>query len=80
MEEAKRNRRGSAPEANDEDLIRALADGSEAALRPLYARYAPLVFGLAAQTLDRATAEEIVQDVFLALWRNAGQYDAASGS
>ena len=73
------NGSGAAPEATDEDLMHALANGGEEALRPLYARYAPIVFGLAAQTLERASAEEIVQDVFLALWKNANQYDAARG-
>jgi RNA polymerase sigma-70 factor (ECF subfamily) len=73
------NGSGSAPEAADEELMRALAHGSEEALRPLYARYAPVVFGLAAQTLERATAEEVVQDVFLSLWKNASQYDAERG-
>jgi RNA polymerase sigma-70 factor (ECF subfamily) len=73
------NGSGSAPEATDEELMGALAKGSEEALRPLYARHAPVVFGLAAQSLERAAAEEIVQDVFLALWKNAGQYDPARG-
>jgi len=73
------NGSGSAPEASDEELMQALAGGHEEALRPLYARYAPLVFGLAAHTLERATAEEIVQDVFLSVWRNADRYDAARG-
>jgi RNA polymerase sigma-70 factor (ECF subfamily) len=73
------NGSGSEPGAGDPELMRALAAGSEEALRPLYARYAPIVFGLASQSLDRATAEEIVQDVFLALWRNAAQYDPARG-
>ena len=76
---AKMNGSGSAPEASDEELMRALAQGGEEALRPLYARYAPIVYGLASHSLERATAEEIVQDVFLALWRNAGQYDPARG-
>jgi RNA polymerase sigma-70 factor (ECF subfamily) len=79
MDGEQMNGSGSAPEVDDPELMRALAGGGEEALQPLYARYAPLVFGMAAQTLDRATAEEIVQDVFLALWRNAGQYDAARG-
>jgi len=74
------NGSGSAPDLDDQELMRALAAGREEALRPLYARYAPVVFGLASQSLDRATAEEIVQDVFLALWRNAAQYDAGRGS
>jgi len=73
------NGSGSAPSPDDQELIRALAAGREEALRPLYARYAPIVFRIASQTLDRATAEEIVQDVFLALWRNAAQYDAERG-
>ncbi|HKA14558.1 MAG TPA: sigma-70 family RNA polymerase sigma factor [Myxococcota bacterium] len=65
--------------ATDEALMRALAGGSEDALRPIYARYAPLVFSMAASSLERATAEEIVQDVFLSVWRNAAQYDAGRG-
>ena len=73
------NGSGSAPGASDQELMRALVTDGEQALRPLYARYAPIVFGLASQTLDRATAEEIVQDVFLALWRNAAQYDPGRG-
>jgi RNA polymerase sigma-70 factor (ECF subfamily) len=60
--------------------MRALAAGSEDALRPLYARYAPIVFGLAAHSLERAAAEEIVQDVFLSVWRSAHQYDPARGA
>ena len=79
MDGAKQNGGGSAPEASDEALTRALASGSEEALRPLYPRYAPLVFGLAAHALERATAEEVVQDVFLSVWRNAARYDAARG-
>ena len=79
MESAKVNGSGAAPEASDQELMRSLAAGSEEALQPLYARYAPLVFGLASHSLDRATAEEIVQDVFLAVWRNASQYDPARG-
>jgi RNA polymerase sigma-70 factor (ECF subfamily) len=74
------NGTGAAAEVSDEELMRALAGGSEDALRPLYARYAPAVFGLAAHSLERAAAEEIVQDVFLALWRSAEQYDAARGA
>jgi RNA polymerase sigma factor (sigma-70 family) len=74
------NGSGAAPESTDEALMRALADGGEDALRQLYTRYAPVVFGLAAHSLERATAEEIVQDVFLSLWKNANQYDATLGS
>src|SRR5262249_26073916 len=65
--------------ASDEVLMRALASGREDALQPLYARHAPVVFALAAHSLERATAEEIAQAVFLPVWRNARQYDPARG-
>jgi RNA polymerase sigma-70 factor (ECF subfamily) len=61
----------AAMDPSDEDLLQALASGREEAVGPLYARYAPIVFGMAAQALDRPTAEEIVQDVFVAVWKNA---------
>jgi RNA polymerase sigma-70 factor (ECF subfamily) len=71
-----------APEANlnDEDLMGQLAAGRQEALGPLHGRYAALVFNLAAQTIDRATAEEIVQDVFVAVWRKAATFDPARGT
>src|SRR5438270_2591151 len=64
----------------DEELMGQLAAGRQEALGPLHGRYAPLIFGLAAQTLDRAAAEEIVQEVFLAVWRKAATFDPARGT
>jgi RNA polymerase sigma-70 factor (ECF subfamily) len=64
---------------SDEDLVCQLAAGREAALAPLHGRYAALIFNLAARSLDRAAAEEIVQDVFVAVWRKADTYDPARG-
>ena len=55
---------------SDEELMGELAAGRQDALGPLRGRYASLVFNLAAKTLDRATAEEIVQDVFVVERRN----------
>lgn len=63
----------------DEQLMREVASGQQEAIGQLYARYSPLLFGLAAQALDRATAEEIVQDVFLAVWKNAASFDPERG-
>ena len=68
------------PSLSDEELMVQIAAGRQDALGPLHSRYAPLVFNLAAQTLDRATAEEIVQDVFVAVWRKAGTFDPARGT
>jgi RNA polymerase sigma-70 factor (ECF subfamily) len=65
---------------SDEALMRELAAGHQDALAPLHGRYAALIFNLAAQTLDRAAAEEIVQDVFLVVWRKADTFDPARGA
>src|SRR5881628_1253630 len=66
--------------ASDAELMRRVADGSEESLGLLYRRFARLIVGLASQTLDRAAAEDIVQDVFLAVWRNAATFDPERGS
>jgi RNA polymerase sigma-70 factor, ECF subfamily len=70
----------SGPQISDEDLMRQLAAGRQEALGPLYSRYAPRIFSLAAQSLDRATAEEIVQEVFLAVWRKAATFAPDRGT
>jgi RNA polymerase sigma-70 factor (ECF subfamily) len=70
----------SGPAPSDQDLMSQLAAGREDALGPLHGRYASLVFNLAAQSIDRATAEEIVQDVFVTVWRKAGTFDPARGT
>lgn len=63
----------------DEELMSELSSGRQEALEILHHRYAPRIFGLTAQTLDRATAEEIVQEIFIAVWRGAGTFDPARG-
>jgi RNA polymerase sigma factor (sigma-70 family) len=63
----------------DEELVAWLAAGHQEALGPLYTRYAGLIFNLATQSLDRPTAEEIVQDVFLTVWRRIETFDTQRG-
>ena len=64
----------------DEELMRQVAEGSAEALGLLHRRFARLIFRLAVQTLDRAAAEDLVQDVFLVVWRNAGRFDPERGN
>jgi RNA polymerase sigma-70 factor (ECF subfamily) len=64
----------------DEHLLREIATGSEEPIGTLYSRYAPIVFGMAAQAVGRTSAEEIVQDVFVSVWRGASSFDPAKGS
>ena len=65
---------------SDEELMLQLASGRQDALGPLYSRYATLFFNMAAQALDRAEAEEVVQDVFLSIWRHAATFNPELGS
>jgi RNA polymerase sigma-70 factor (ECF subfamily) len=67
-------------DSSDEELMGQLAAGRQDALGPLHARYASLIYGVAAQSLDRAAAEEISQEVFLAVWRHAASFDPTRGT
>jgi RNA polymerase sigma-70 factor, ECF subfamily len=66
-------------DVSDEALMSDLASGKQDAIGLLYARYAPTILGMAAQALGRPTAEDVVQDVFLAVWKNAPTYDSKRG-
>jgi RNA polymerase sigma-70 factor (ECF subfamily) len=67
------------PEGTDEELLLALASGDDSALSPLYRRYVPVVFSMAAQSLGRDTAEDIVQEVFASVWKNAATFNPTRG-
>ena len=64
----------------DEDLMLELAHGRHEALGSLYSRHSRLVFYLALQSLERPAAEELVQEVFLTIWRGASAFDPDQGS
>ena len=67
-------------EPSDAALMDQLVRREAAALERLYDRHARAVYSLALRiTQQGASAEEIVQDVFLLLWRNAHRYQASRG-
>ena len=64
----------------DEELLAGLmaqvADGDQAAFAQIYDRLAPTVFGVARRVLrDPAQAEEVSQEVFVEVWRQASRFD-----
>ena len=66
---------------DDGVLVGLVADGDEIAFMTLYDRHADALFGTAVRFLrDRETAAEVLQDVFMAIWQRAGQYDPRAGS
>lgn len=67
-------------EPGDADLIQAVQRQDAAALMALYDRYNRVAFALAYRVLDdAATAEEVVQDAFMLVWKRADSFDLARG-
>lgn len=66
---------------NNEQLMKRVANGDAAALETLYEQYAPAVLGLALKMLgDRPSAEEVVQETFWRVWRNAASFCEQQGA
>jgi RNA polymerase sigma-70 factor, ECF subfamily len=64
----------------DGELMERLSARDPTALESLYDRYSRMVYSLALRIAGQpAVAEEIVQDVFLKLWRSADRYRAERG-
>ncbi|MES1204480.1 MAG: sigma factor, partial [Pseudomonadota bacterium] len=72
---------GGVPHDADELLDAVARRRDRGAFATLFLFYGPRLKGhLVARGADAGTAEEIVQDVMLAVWRKAEQFDAARGS
>jgi RNA polymerase sigma-70 factor, ECF subfamily len=65
----------------DGQLVELVAGNDADALEALYDRYGKVAYSLARRILADATlAQDVVQEVFLSLWRNAGRFDAGRGT
>jgi len=68
----------------DSDLTRniaSVADGDQAAFASLYDALAATVYGVVRRVLrDPSQAEEVTQEVFVEMWRQASRFDPARGS
>jgi len=61
--------------------VTAMKSGDQSAMAELYDRYSSVVYAVALRVLgDTGAAEDVLQEVFLQLWRNPGAFDAARGS
>lgn len=61
---------------DDACLVHAVAEGDRQALATIYQRHGQTIFGFILRRLDgdRALAEELLQDLMLAVWRGAGRF------
>jgi len=64
----------------DGQLVALVVDGDGSALEALYGRYGRVSYALARRILaDETLAQDVVQEVFLTVWRDAGRFDASRG-
>src|SRR5450755_5142105 len=62
-------------------LVARIRAGDQHAMSELYDRYSKVVYAVALRVLqDVAGAEDVLQDIFLQLWRNPDAFDASRGS
>jgi RNA polymerase sigma-70 factor (ECF subfamily) len=67
-------------QVNDVDLLKAIAGRDETALAAIYDRYRVILFGLLIRILNsREEAEDVLQEVFLQVWRRAADFDENRG-
>jgi RNA polymerase sigma-70 factor, ECF subfamily len=69
----------TSPEPSDEALVGRVANGDLTAFSLLYDRYDRPVYAIAAHLLGAGEADDVVQEVFLRLWRSAAQFEETRG-
>jgi RNA polymerase sigma-70 factor (ECF subfamily) len=76
-----RERTASPADDADRAVLALITDGQLDALQDLYDRYGTLAYSIALRiTADPSQAEDVVQDAFLGVWRNASRYVEGRGS
>jgi RNA polymerase sigma-70 factor (ECF subfamily) len=70
-----------ASSSDDADLLVRVQNGEESAMATLYDRYSRVVYSVALRVLrDPAAAEDVMQEIFMQVWRNPDSFVAARGS
>ena len=76
-----RGRQASPSDDADRAVLALVTDGQLDALQDLYDRYRTMAYSIALRiTTDPSLAEDVVQDAFLGVWRNASRYVEGRGS
>src|SRR6202158_241529 len=66
---------------SEASLVWAIRSGDESPMATLYDRYSGLVYAVALRVLgDTGTAEDVLQEVFMQLWRNPAAFDSGRGN
>jgi RNA polymerase sigma-70 factor (ECF subfamily) len=71
--------RAAVSEITDDILVQSIAKGDKTAMQTLFARHNVRVYRFLLRFVnDDAVAEDLVSDVFLDVWRQAGRYEGRS--
>lgn len=66
---------------DDKDLLQRIACGDKTAMRALFARHNLRIFRfIVRMTRNEATAEDVTNEVFLEIWRNANRFEGRSAA
>ena len=66
---------------SDLALVTAIRSGDQGAMGTLYDRYSSIVYAVALRVLqETGAAEDVLQEIFMQLWRNPGAFDASRGN
>src|ERR1700761_5976230 len=66
---------------DDAALLALVRSGDEPAMASLFDRYSKVVYSVALRVLhDPAAAEDVLQEIFMQIWRNPGSFVATRGS
>lgn len=68
-------------EADDATLLAAVQRGEEGAMASLFDRYSKVVYSVSLRVLrDPAAAEDVLQEIFMQIWRSPNSFVATRGS
>jgi RNA polymerase sigma-70 factor (ECF subfamily) len=64
----------------EQDIIKRFASADVSAMDLLYANYANALYGIVFRMLgDEAAAQDVLQEAFVKIWKNAALYDSSKG-
>jgi RNA polymerase sigma-70 factor (ECF subfamily) len=65
---------------SEEELVLLLGKQSREAFNYLYKQYSAVLYGVVCKVIyDEHSAQDVLQEVFVKIWNNIGQYDAKKG-
>ncbi len=68
------------PNESDEDIILSFRNGDRNSFRKLIDRYTPSIFNFSARLAGRERADDVVQEIFIKVWKNIERFNPEKAS